>query len=67
MDSNFTPIIWPEDIAPKEAFNYQQCEICSEKSRIIWGEGNPKASILVIFDNPGAREDKEGKEFVCGT
>lgn len=28
---------------------------------------NPKASIVVILDNPGAREDKEGKEYICGT
>lgn len=31
------------------------------------GEGNPKAPIMVLIDNPGAREDKEGKEFICGT
>ena len=67
MDSNFIPIILPEDKLPIEANNYAQCEICTPKSRIIWGEGNPKAPIVVILDNPGAREDKEGKEYVCGT
>lgn len=25
MDSSFTPVIWPEDKAPKEAVDYQQC------------------------------------------
>ncbi len=63
----FTPIIFPEDKLPPEATLYQQCEVCSPRSRIIWGEGNPKASIVVILDNPGAREDREGKEYVCGT
>lgn len=67
MDSNFTPIIWPEEKAPPEAISYGQCEVCTHKSRIIWGEGNPKAPIMVILDNPGAREDKEGKEYICGT
>ena len=52
---------------PPETIGYEQCEVCSEKSRIIWGEGNPKAPIIVILDNPGAREDKEGREYVCGT
>lgn len=67
MDTNFTPTIWPEDKIPKEAIHYEQCEVCTPKSRIIWGEGNPKAPIVVVLDNPGAREDKEGKEFICGT
>lgn len=63
----FTPIMWPEDKAPMEAIDYKQCEVCTPKSRIIWGEGNPKASIIVILDNPGTREDKDGKEYICGT
>jgi DNA polymerase len=34
---------------------------------VIWGEGNPNAPIFIILDNPGAREDREGTPFVCGT
>ncbi|WP_260858172.1 uracil-DNA glycosylase [Bacillus sp. FJAT-22090] len=34
---------------------------------MIWGEGNPKAPIMIILDNPGAREDNKGESFVCGT
>ena len=67
MDSNFLPEIWQEESLPLEATGYEQCEVCTEKSRIIWGEGNPKAPIVIILDNPGARENKEGKEYVCGT
>ena len=67
MDSNFMPIIWPEIEAPPEADDYEQCEVCTQKSRVIWAEGNPGAPIFVILDNPGAREDKEGREFTCGT
>lgn len=67
MDSCFEPAIWPEDKSSEEAEAYQQCEICTQKSRIIWGEGNPKASVFVILDNPGAREDKDGNEYVCPT
>ncbi len=33
---------------------------------MIWGEGNPDARIFVLLDNPGAREDKLGEQFVCG-
>lgn len=67
MDSCFEPAIWPEDQFQEEADSYRQCEICTQKSRVLWGEGNPKASILIILDNPGAREDKDGNEYACGT
>lgn len=67
MQSNYTPIIWDEDEVPEEAIDYLQCEVCSPKSRMIWGEGNPRASIVIILDNPGEREDKEGQAYVCGT
>jgi uracil-DNA glycosylase family 4 len=67
MDSIFSPKVWQEDDLPLEAADYGQCEVCTEKSRIIWGEGNPKAPIVIILDNPGARENKEGEEYVCGT
>ncbi len=67
MDSNFLPEVWQEESLPLEAAGYEQCEVCTEKSRIIWGEGNPKAPIVIILDNPGARENKQGKGYVCWT
>ena len=67
MHSNFVPSVWPEDVPPNEALRYSQCELCTSKSRLIWGEGNPKAPVVVVLDNPGAREDRDGKEYVCGT
>lgn len=67
MDTGFKPMIWPEDKPPEDASVYGQCEICTPRSRMIWGEGNPRASIAVILDNPGAREDKDGQAYVCGT
>ncbi|MFL0247758.1 uracil-DNA glycosylase [Candidatus Clostridium stratigraminis] len=67
MDSRFVPVIWTEDKIPFEAESYLECEVCTAKSRIIWGEGNPKAPIIIILDNPGARENKDGQDYVCGT
>src|SRR5699024_11636393 len=34
---------------------------------MIWGAGNPNASLMILLDNPGAREDRDGNPFVCGT
>ncbi|HMM06476.1 MAG TPA: uracil-DNA glycosylase [Clostridiales bacterium] len=67
MSSNFRPTVWPEDKFSEETESYRQCELCTQKSRVIWGEGNPQASIFIILDNPGAREDKDGNEYVCPT
>lgn len=67
MDSNFVPVIWPEDTPPEQAGSYSQCELCTPKSRLVWGEGNPRAPVVVILDNPGAREDGDGNEYICGT
>ncbi len=67
MNSRFQSVIWAEQKLPEQAEAYQKCETCTPKSRVIWGEGNPKAPIFIILDNPGAREDKDGNEFICPT
>lgn len=67
MNPDFTPVIMPEDAAPSDVLGCQKCELHCQRSRVVWGEGNPDAPIIAILDNPGAREDKEGNPFVCGT
>ncbi|WP_077621100.1 uracil-DNA glycosylase [Bacillus sinesaloumensis] len=59
--------MWLEDPTPEEHKNCQDCGLYKQGSRMIWGEGNPEAPIMVILDNPGAREDREGNPIVCGT
>lgn len=43
------------------------CQLSHQRSRVIWAEGNPAAPVMVVLDNPGARENREGNPFVCGT
>ncbi len=59
--------LWPEDPTPEHLLNCSECGLDKHNSRIIWGEGNPRAPIYILLDNPGAREDKENIPFVCGT
>lgn len=66
MEPGFTPALWPEEKAPADVADCRKCGLCLQRSRVIWGEGNPTARIAVILDNPGAREDREGNPFVCG-
>src|SRR5699024_4522219 len=59
--------IWPEDPVPDKWTDCRECGLYAHGSRMVWGEGNPEGRILVVLDNPGAREDRDGNPFVCGT
>ncbi len=61
------PAIMPEERAPDPSFYCNQCELAGHGGRVIWGEGNRAAPLFVVLDNPGAREDREGAPFLCGT
>lgn len=63
----FKPSSLPEESPPPDAVHCQRCELSRHRPWVIWGEGNPNAPIFIILDNPGAREDREGNSFVCGT
>ena len=65
--SDFCPVLWPEEPIPDEYKDCEECGLINHGSRMIWGEGNPNAPIMILLDNPGAREDREGSPFVCGT
>ncbi|MGG0811304.1 uracil-DNA glycosylase [Paenibacillus alvei] len=65
MDQPF--IVLPEEQAPEGIEHCELCQLSKQRTRVIWGEGNPKAPLMMILDNPGAREDQQGKPFLCGT
>jgi uracil-DNA glycosylase len=64
---DFCTSLWPEEPTPEHQKNCAECGLNKHGSRMVWGEGNPEAKIIIILDNPGAREDKEGQSYVCGT
>jgi len=39
--------------------------LCTSRSQVVFGSGNPHATILFIGEAPGAEEDKQGIPF-CG-
>jgi len=63
----FCPEQWPEEPVPRQEQACRDCGLYEHGSRMIWGEGNPDAPIMIVLDNPGAREDRDGNPFVCGT
>ncbi|WP_217597650.1 uracil-DNA glycosylase [Cohnella sp. GbtcB17] len=67
MEKNPPYVILAEERAPEGIENCQLCELAGQRTRVVWGEGSPDAPIMMILDNPGAREDREGNAFLCGT
>lgn len=44
-----------------------RCKLCNLRqgcSRVVFGEGNAQASIMLIGEGPGEEEDKQGRPFV---
>lgn len=42
----------------------QKCELSKSRNSIVFGDGNPKADVMIIGEAPGAEEDKQGIPFV---
>ena len=59
--TEFCPITLPEELTPENLKDCRDRGLYQHGTRMIWGEGNPQAPILVILDNPGERENREGK------
>jgi uracil-DNA glycosylase family 4 len=42
----------------------QRCKLCSTRTRIVFGSGNPEAKLVFVGEAPGADEDVQGLPFV---
>lgn len=41
-----------------------QCRLHETRSRVVFGEGNPAADLVVVGEAPGQEEDRTGRPFV---
>ncbi len=41
-----------------------RCGLCQTRSQLVFGEGNPHASVVFVGEGPGADEDRTGRPFV---
>lgn len=44
--------------------NCKKCKLCTNRTNIVFGDGNKEADIMFIGEGPGADEDKQGLPFV---
>lgn len=49
-----------EDIGP----DCRRCRLCEQRSKIVFGSGNPRAKLVFVGEGPGADEDAQGLPFV---
>lgn len=40
------------------------CPLCSGRSTVVFGVGNPRARLMFVGEGPGAEEDRQGEPFV---
>ena len=44
--------------------NCEKCGLCKGRTNVVFGEGNPQASLMIVGEAPGENEDHEGVPFV---
>jgi len=44
--------------------NCTLCNLSKTRTNVVFGEGNPKAKLMLIGEGPGEMEDKTGRPFV---
>ena len=48
----------------KSILDCKKCRLCTNRTNIVFGQGNKKARLMFIGEGPGADEDKQGIPFV---
>ncbi|MEK6707162.1 MAG: uracil-DNA glycosylase [Bdellovibrionota bacterium] len=41
-----------------------RCKLCKERNSVVFGEGNPNATLMFVGEGPGEQEDLQGRPFV---
>ncbi len=51
-------------VLAREAAGCVRCRLHESRRSVVFGEGNPRAEVVVVGEAPGAREDATGRPFV---
>jgi uracil-DNA glycosylase len=52
------------DSLRREAATCRACPLWEHATQTVFGEGPPDAEIMLVGEQPGDREDREGRPFV---
>ena len=48
----------------REVLNCCKCRLCENRTNVVFGEGDPKARLMLVGEAPGEQEDLQGRPFV---
>ena len=51
----------------KQAQDCHLCDLSKHRNRVVFGEGNPHAKLMIIGDTPSSTDDSSGKVFTGRT
>jgi len=57
------PVLSLEDIR-RDMEDCQRCSLHAERKNVVFGSGNPQASLVFVGEAPGVDEDRQGLPFV---
>jgi DNA polymerase len=52
------------DDIQRELTDCRRCALCKDRSRLVFGRGNPRARLVFVGEAPGYEEDRQGEPFV---
>ena len=52
------------NILKNECAGCTRCELCAERTNLVFGVGNERAEVMLIGEGPGEQEDLQGVPFV---
>ena len=52
------------ELLQAQAQNCTACRLMEGRTRVVFGEGNPDAKLMIVGEGPGEEEDKTGRPFV---
>ena len=54
----------PLELVAEEASTCTKCRLAEGRTQVVFGMGDPHASLMFIGEGPGAEEDRQGLPFV---
>jgi DNA polymerase len=51
----------------KQALGCHLCTLSKSREKVVFGEGNPQAKVMIVGDSPGSADDSSGKIFTGRT
>src|SRR5918912_276404 len=62
--TGYVPTVKRLERLREEACSCRNCDLWQNATQTVFGDGHPSADVMVVGEQPGDVEDKQGKPFV---